>query len=138
MLALDAVLTLEPGGQQIGLGDLLPLRAERLRQRLITQVSLSSNVKVGYEYVARSPSDRPIVCAAVAVWPSERTRVALGGYGTGPALVFDGTEAQGVETAARSAYTQAGDEWASAEYRQEMAGILAVRALQSVLRGKEE
>jgi CO/xanthine dehydrogenase FAD-binding subunit len=135
MLALDAVLTLEPGSDLLRLGDLLPLRSEKLHHRLITQVSLASNVRMAYEYVARSPADRPIVCAAAAVWPSGRTRVALGGYGTAPILVFDGTEAAGAELAARSAYSQAGDDWGSAEYRQEMAGVLTNRAVQSVSKG---
>jgi len=43
-------------------------------------------------------------------------------------LAMDGTEAAGIEPAARSAFQDAGDEWASAEYRSEAAAILAVRA----------
>ena len=39
----------------------------------------------------------------------------------------------GVELAARSAYLSAGDEWASAEYRSEMAGVLVKRCLRRVL-----
>jgi CO/xanthine dehydrogenase FAD-binding subunit len=34
-----------------------------------------------------------------------------------------------LEIAARSAYSQVGDEWASAEYRQDVAGVLAARCL---------
>lgn len=131
MLALDAVLKVEPGGEALRLGDLYPLRRERLNGRLITQVSIGANVRVAYEYVARTPADRPIVCAAAAVWPSGRARLALGGFGEAPRLVFDGPEAGGVETAARSAYLQAGDAWASAEYREHAAGVLARRALDS-------
>ena len=44
-------------------------------------------------------------------------------------LALDGPETGGLDVAARNAYSQAGDEWASAEYRQEMAGLLAVRCL---------
>jgi hypothetical protein len=55
--------------------------------------------------------------------------VALGGYGAAPLLAFDGSEADGAEVAAQSAYSQAGDEWASAEYRMEIAGILARRCI---------
>lgn len=129
MLALDAHLTLEPGESQIGLGDLLPLRHERLRGRLITQAVIPTHTVLVYEYVARSPADLPIVCAAVAVWPSGRVRAVLGGHGRLPMLVFDGTEPQGLEEAARSAYSQAEDEWASASYREDVAGILVRRAL---------
>ncbi len=129
MLALDAVVRLAPedGESTISLGDLLPLRSERLRGRLITQISIPLNVRLAYEQVARTPADQPIVCAVVAAWPSGRTRVALGGFGPAPALAFDGSEAEGAEVAARDAYSQAGDEWASAEYRQEIAGVLTRR-----------
>lgn len=129
MLALDATLKLVPedGESTISLGDLLPLRSERLRGRLITQISIPLNVRLAYEQVARTPADQPIVCVAVAAWPSGRTRVALGGFGPAPALAFDGSEAEGAEIAARNAYSQAGDEWASAEYRQEIAGVLTRR-----------
>jgi CO/xanthine dehydrogenase FAD-binding subunit len=145
-LALDATLELLPGQdpehptqdpEEIALGDLLPLRSERLPGRLITQISIPLNVELAYEYVARTPADLPLVCVAVVVWPSGRTRLALGGYGKAPALAFDGSEGEGVETAARSAYSQAQDAWATAEYRREVAAVLAGRCLQS-LRPAEE
>jgi CO/xanthine dehydrogenase FAD-binding subunit len=129
LLALDAMLTLMPGPEGISLGDFLPLRQERLRGRLITQISLPTNARLAYEYVARTPADLPIICAGAAVWTSGRTRLVLGGFGNAPTLAFDGTEAQGAEIAARSAYSEAGDEWASAEYREEMAAILARRVV---------
>lgn len=132
LLALDAALLLQPGAESINLGDLLPARHERLRQRLITRVSLPLNARLAYEYVARTPADQPIVCAAVAVWPSGRTRAALGGYGDLPRLAFDGTEADGAVQAAQSAYSCCGDEWASAEYRQEIAGVLVERCLRNL------
>lgn len=133
LLALDASLEWARFGAEvetISLGDLLPLRKERQRGRLVTQVILPLNAHLAYNYAARTPADRPLVCAAVAVWPSGRTRVALGGYGSAPLLAMDGPEAGGVETAARSAYSQAGDEWASAEYRQEAAAILTGRSFE--------
>ncbi len=132
LLALDAFLTILPGSEQVSLGDLLPLRARRLQGRLITQIVLPLNVTLAYEYVARTPADLPLVCAAAARWPSGRTRLALGGFGSAPSLAFDGGEPSGIDVAARSAYSQAGDKWASAEYREEMAGVLAERALGKV------
>jgi putative selenate reductase FAD-binding subunit len=131
MLALDATLSLLPeDNSPLALGDLLPVRTERLRGRLITQIAISLNVRLSYEYVARSPADQPIVCVAAAVWPSGRTRIALGGYGAAPVLAFDGSEAEGAQVAVQSAYSQAEDEWASAEYRREVASILARRCIQ--------
>ena len=138
MLAMDAQLSILPGEatshnpQAANLGDILPLRSERLPHRLITQVSIPVKARLAYEFVARSPADRPIVCASVSVWPSGRTRVALGGHGTAPVLAFDGPDSSGAEIAARSAYSQAGDEWASAEYRQDVAGILTRRCLEQL------
>jgi putative selenate reductase FAD-binding subunit len=137
MLALDAMLTLFPGSEgngseQVHLGDFLSFRKEMLEGRLITQVTIPSNAALAYKYVARTPADRPVVCAAVARWPSGRTRAALGGYGPVPALAMDGPEADGAETAARNAYTGAGDEWASAAYREEVAGLLVRRSIEEL------
>jgi len=132
MLALDTWLELLPGERKVKLGDLLPLREESLNGRLITQAMLPLNVKLSYQYVARSPVDLPIVCAAAAVWPSGRTRVVLGGWGSSPSLAFDGSEAGGAKAAACSSFDQAGDQWASAAYRQKMAGVLTERCLEEI------
>nr|RPI80467.1 MAG: hypothetical protein EHM41_22680 [Chloroflexota bacterium] len=133
MLALDALLFLQPGdNRQIGLGDLLPGRPQNLRRSLITQVRLPLNVSLAYEYVARTPADKPVVCAAAARWPSGRTRLSLGGFGPAPVLALDGPEAGGIVEAARDAYSNAGDEWASAAYRQEIAGVLAKRCIEKL------
>jgi CO/xanthine dehydrogenase FAD-binding subunit len=136
LLGMDAQLALRssasPGEETTGLGDLLPFRQQPLRGRLITRITVPANVKVAFEYASRTPADLPIVCCAVAAWPSGRTRLALGGYGPAPVLAFDGPDALGAEVAAREAYSQAGDQWASAEYRQEVAGVLARRCLEEV------
>jgi CO/xanthine dehydrogenase FAD-binding subunit len=135
LLALDAVLELQrvaTPSEWVSLGDFLPMRGERLSGRLVTAVTLPSNTRLAYESVARTPLDLPIVCAALARWPSGRTRLALGGFGDAPALALDGPEPGGLEIAARAAYSHAGDEWASAEYRQDVAGTLAQRCLLSV------
>jgi len=113
----------------VGLGEFLPLRLEQVAGKLITSVSAPLNVKFAFEYVSRTPADKPIVCAALAQWNSGRTRLAVGGYGKSPMLAMDGTEAEGAETAARSAFHEATDEWASADYRLDVAAILAKRCL---------
>lgn len=130
LLSLDISLTLLPGEEQVDLGNILPFRLERLARRLITKVSVPLNANLAYQYVARSPVDQPIVCGVISRWPSGRTRVALGGFGKSPVMVFDGTEDSGVVAAARDAYSHAGDQWASAEYRREIAGVLTARCLQ--------
>lgn len=137
LYALDAAIHLLPRGEgddrdSIHIGELLPFRKEILQGRLITQVTLPVNVSLAYEYVARTPADRPIVCAAAARWPSGRTRVALGGYGPAPVLAMDGPEDAGADMAARESYCEAGDEWASAVYRAEVAGILVRRCIEGL------
>ena len=108
MLALDAELELRahpasghPEGARMRLGDLLPLRRERLRGRLITQVEIPLNVRLAYEYVARTPADLPILCVALAKWRSGRTRVVVGGFGSAPCLAMDGPTEDGAEIAAQ-------------------------------------
>ncbi len=130
MLALDAKLVItgknSPG--TIGLGEFLPIRPGGL----ITEISIPLNVNCAFEMVARSPKDKPIVCACVVRWPSGRTRLALGGFGKNPILAMDGTEPDGIDAAARSAFYESGDEWASAEYRINIAATLARRCLESL------
>lgn len=129
LLALDARLTWEPGARVLSLGDWLPTREGRHPGLLITRLTWSGQAALAFEMVARTPADRPLVCVAVAAWPSGRTRVALGGFGAAPLLALDGPEPGGAEIAAQAAYSQAGDAWASAEYRQEIAGVLTRRCL---------
>jgi len=132
MLALGTEITLQPGDQTVDLGEFLPLRAKWRRGHLITKIASYNNLRLAYDYVARTPADSPVVCVAVAQWPSERTRVALGGFGNAPLLAMDGPEAEGADAAARDAYHEAGDQWASAEYRREVAATLVNRCLQSL------
>lgn len=129
MLAIDPSITLIPGEERINLGDLLALRDKNLNSKLITKIAMPLNVQLAYQYVARTPADLPIVCAAVARWPSGRTRVVLGGTGETPILALDGPESGGEQISAADAYSHVGDQWASAEYRQEMAQVLVKRCL---------
>jgi CO/xanthine dehydrogenase FAD-binding subunit len=133
MLALDAKMTFAPEDEQVTLGNYLPLRvgADGLHpNKLITKVEIPLNVKLAFETVARTPADKPIVCAALAQWPSGRTRLVLGGFGGSPALALDGNAPNDLEAAARNAFSDAGDAWASKEYRQEMAAVLTKRCLE--------
>lgn len=134
MLALDAKLSVI--GEQtstISAGEFLPLR--QLPGKLITKIIIPLNVQSAFEQVARTPADLPIVCAALAQWSSGRTRLALGGYGSVPTLAMDGTEPDGVEAAARNAYHEAADDLASAEYRRDIAAVLARRCMEKVQSG---
>ena len=132
LLALDARLIIQPDSQEVLIGNFLPLRESILNGKLITGIVISGIVKLAFEYVSRTPMDKPIVCVALGQWPSGRTRLVVGGYGLSPILAMDGTESEGLETAARNALQEAGDEWAGAEYRQDVAVILARRCLEKI------
>lgn len=128
MLALDAQLELQPKDESMSYGDLLALRREKLRGKLITKVTVSTATTLSYQYVARTPADLPIVCLAVASWPSGRTRLAVGGFGAAPVLALDGRDSSGLAEALENALTGARDQWASAEYRIEAGKALLTRA----------
>ena len=130
MKRLDAKLTVTtgPSSTVLGLGEYWALRPAGL----ITLIAIPLNAKFAYEQVARTPADVPIVCAALAQWTSGRTRLALGGTGQAPLLAMDGTEADGLESAAKNAFHEANDQWASAEYRMDVAATLAKRCLSAL------
>lgn len=131
LLAMDVKVTISVSSEQstvVSAGEFLLTRPHGL----ITQIAFPLNIKTAFEFVSRTPSDKPIVCAALAQWNSGRTRLTLGGYGKSPLLAMDGTEADGIQEAARNAYYEADDEWASAEYRMDVAATLARRALESL------
>ena len=133
MLALDARLYFAPGDVLVSFGDYMPMRnltnngQPTSRGKLIIKVEIPLNADLAFETVARTPADQPIVCAALAHWPSGRTRLALGGWGETPLLALDGTGTDDLEASARNAFADAGDPWASAAYRSEVAAVLANR-----------
>ena len=137
LLALDVALSWEPESQKVRIGDWLPIRKQVSPGVLITEAAWQTGLHLAFEYVARSPKDRPLVVVAVAQWGSGRTRVALGGYGATPVIAMDGPDSGGVDVASRDAYYDAGDQWASAQYRREVAGKLALRCLQRLTADKE-
>ena len=132
MLALDAKIeqTLLANSKTetrlSNIGEFLPLHPGGL----ITSITIPLNVKLAFDFVSRTPADKPIVCAALVQWNSGRTRLALGGYGKSPLLAMDGTESDGIESAARNAFHEATDVWASAEYRMSIAATLAKRCME--------
>jgi CO/xanthine dehydrogenase FAD-binding subunit len=130
LLALDARLESRDSvdkSRVSSLGEFLPLRP----RGLITSITIPLNVKLAFESVARTPSDKPIVCVAVAGWASGRTRMAVGGYGKSPMLAMDGTSSDDIAPAARNSFHEANDDFGSAEYRMDVAATLAKRCMES-------
>jgi CO/xanthine dehydrogenase FAD-binding subunit len=141
LLAMDAKLEIrfsKTDSRATNIGDFLPLRP----RGLITSITIPLNVKLAFDYVSKTPADKPLVCIALAQWNSGRTRLAVGGYGKSPMLAMDGelppspagrgSEGEGLFVAARNAFHEAADEWASAEYRMDVAATLAKRCLETL------
>jgi CO/xanthine dehydrogenase FAD-binding subunit len=127
LMALDAVVTLLPGDEIVNLGDMLLMRDGKISSKIITKINIPLNVKLAYQSVSRTPRDLPILSVVIALWPSGRTRVILGGFGASPLLASDGPEPGGEESAVKDAAMHSKDEWASSEYRMEVAPILVKR-----------
>ncbi|GJQ52125.1 MAG: oxidoreductase [Anaerolineaceae bacterium] len=140
LLAMDAKLEIVGASadktETLPLGDVLPLR-EQLRGKLITKVSAPLNANLAFDYLARTPSDSPIVCVALAGRSVGRTRMAVGGFGKCPILAVDGNASDDLAAAARNAFHEATDEWASAEYRMDVAAILALRCKTQITATRE-
>ncbi len=135
LLAMGAELELAPGRDRISLTDALDLGADRADGRLITAIHAANPGRLEYAQVARSPADRPQICVSIAVFDSGApVRIALGGYGAHPRLLQnDGAlEAREAAQLARTMYAEAGDQWASAEYRSSAAATLVARLLTEV------
>jgi probable selenate reductase FAD-binding subunit len=138
LLALNAGVHLEPGGEVISLDQLLDDRDQDRFSSLIIEVAIPSNARLAYDQVSRAPMDRPIVCAAVG--GMDDLNIVLGGYGPRPQRVAGAEEAlrrgDGIDvaaTAARETYAQADDPWASGEYRGHVAEVLIRRLLAEVM-----
>ena len=129
LLALDAMVILEPNHKEFLLSDFFSLRSDFPKGSIVTSIILPDDQRFTFNFVARTPFDLPIVCAALATRKNGRARLALGGYGNHPMLVIDGDISDDISAAAFSAYSDAEDEWASAEYRSDMAKVLSNRCL---------
>lgn len=132
LLALDAKIILEPNHEELLMANFFATRSNFPQGSLITAIILPIEQFFSFAHVARTPLDRPVVCAALSTWANGRTRLALGGFGNQPILVADGQILDDFAAAARSAYSDAEDDWASAEYRSEMAGVLSNKCLTQI------
>lgn len=144
MLSLHPTLAFEPDADQASLNEWLDERGKKSR-RLMTSMALDLPQAMAFAAVGRSPLDRPILCAAAARLQSmesesgEVVLLALGGTGDRPVLLeaaaATGTDEglEAVAAGAREAFASAGDEWASAEYRSDVASALARRLVSEVI-----
>jgi CO/xanthine dehydrogenase FAD-binding subunit len=131
LIALDANTIWDEERKEVLLGEWLALPDDRPGKLLIS-VKFRRKVALAFEFINRSKLDLPVLCVAVARWASGRVRVAVGGYGKAPQMVFDGPGSEGADKAAENACKKMDDFRASSEYRREMAIILTRRCLSKI------
>jgi putative selenate reductase FAD-binding subunit len=140
LLGLNAQITQQPGPVIVPLDELLDDRAEI---KLITQIRFDRPHMLLYEQISRTPADFPLVSAALAHWDlgdREKFNIAIGGHGDRPRRLLESEtisdenlDIPSIVAMAETAYAGAGDEWAGADYRSEVAGILVQRLLREVI-----
>lgn len=127
MLALNAQLVWAGKEQKTSLEELYSNDRGKARQGLILAIAIENGILCDYASTARTPADRPIVCASIARFANGQLRVVVGGHGAAPSVVYSGNGEIDLAEMARKAYSHRGDSWASAEYRQEAARVLVNR-----------
>lgn len=137
LLALDATFEILPESVSVNLDDFLSQRSDYRSGIFIRKIMWSGSLAVAFESIARTPLDQPIICVSIAKWPNGRVRLVVGGYGSAPKVAYDGFNLADIDPAIQSATFGSGDEWASEEYRQEMAKVLSARCLK-VLEDQED
>jgi CO/xanthine dehydrogenase FAD-binding subunit len=143
LAALDPEIRLAPGDLLIDLKGLIERRKAGTRNFILLGLNFKNTKCLAYDYVARAPMDPPIVSAAAAVLADDDgnvVRISLGGFGNYPQFwsqrIETGEREALLEALTRTAvesYGDAGDQFASAEYRAAAAGILTRRVANEVL-----
>jgi putative selenate reductase FAD-binding subunit len=140
LAALDPLIHLAPGDKELTFREFMNQRKENTFIILRCMVELPQ--AMAFEAVARTPMDLPVISASAACYERENGRhlnLALGGFGETPsawshALTEDGHDVlNAVADQAGELYQQAGDDFASQEYRAEVARILSRRVAEEVL-----
>lgn len=141
--ALSPRVHLEPGNAEVSLGELLERRKQVPIDFILLDFRFQIPTAAAYDYVARTPMDPPLVSAAAALHDDggQRTiHLAVGGFGDHPSFwkkehsALDQEEIlASVTTSAQKVAENAGDDFASAAYRAEVAGILIRRVVSEVL-----
>ena len=151
LLALDARVTIvSKEAHTIALAEFLSVRAT-LPGALVTEIAVPmTNPRASLQTVARTPSDKPIVCvvasARIEKDIARDVRIALGGVGDialrasaaeqaleGQTL-NDAVLENAVGALGRTPLQPRGDFRGSAEYRKEMALVLTRRAVRELIR----
>jgi probable selenate reductase FAD-binding subunit len=139
LLALKAEISQAPGPEVQPLHEFL---LARNKAQLVTHIRFPLLTRLLYEQVARTPADWPLVSAAVGYTQEEDEEpvtISIGGFGDFPIRLMEAErvfqqskDPEQTGNLVQEAYKNAGDKWASAEYRSEIAGVLVRRLLREV------
>ena len=151
LLALDARVTIvRKDTRVVPLADFLSMREHLLMTALVTEITAPmANPRASLQTVARTPSDKPIVsvCTTARIDKdvARDVRIALGGVAETSIRALDAEKElagktlndsvieNAVGAISRSPLQPRGDFRGSAEYRKEMAIVLARRALKELI-----
>lgn len=138
LLALRPTIELVPNRRDVALPDLFDLLATE-PVALIVGILFEPPQAFAYQQVSRSPFDLPILSVAAARSAQAEYGISVGGWGGRPRDLPEavsklkvGDLDGAVEIGAR-AFENAGDEWASGEYRATVGPTLLRRVLVDVL-----
>jgi CO/xanthine dehydrogenase FAD-binding subunit len=138
LLGLDAELVWEPASTHVRLGSWLAESRSIRFGRLLKEIVLDTNVLSCFSAVGRSPLDTPVICTQLTIWSTNRMRLVIGGFGKTPTLILDGSIHDDLDVAIESALNESHDEWASSEYRIDVAKKLAKRSFTELIAQKEQ
>ncbi|MDD4578934.1 MAG: FAD binding domain-containing protein [Anaerolineaceae bacterium] len=124
LLGLNARVVLLNRNEEILLATYME---EKTQEDPVIQIRIPEVLNLAFESVARSPKDLPIVCVSVAKSGDGSVHVSVGGVcKLIPRFTLKNDDGQ---EEIKAILANAEDEWASAEYRQEVGAVLLSRAL---------
>ena len=129
LLALAPELEMVPSGKRILLEN-FPRIAPENELEFPLWMNLQLPAGFAWESIGRTPKDRPIICMAAARYKDGSLRIASGGNEDTPRIIAQNITTETLFALVQQAYESSGDDWASAEYRQEMSQVLLSRCLQ--------
>lgn len=130
--AMDARLELFPSNSVISMEEYFNTRYSVNSREFVSKLSLRGSPGLSFHSIARTPQDQPIICAALVNWNTPRLRMVLGGFGDQPTLVYEGPDQLQLIKALDLLRGNLGDEWATDEYRINMALLLVKRCFQDL------
>ena len=104
----------------------------KLADDFIEEIQIPNPISLAFASVGRSPKDQPVVAVAASRRSDTRIHVACGGLESMWAEFDFQPGTDDGENTIRDLFKDANDQWAGAEYRQEVATVLLSRCLRKL------